>query len=451
MSANIILSHKIELLANNKAKTHFKKAFGCSRLAYNWGLAKWQEYYKQGIKKSHLDLKKEFNQMKKEQFPFVYEVSKYATQQPFINLNKAFKKFFDDLKKGIVSYPKFKKKNNNFGSYYIGGDQVILKCKNPNSTKQYLKVPNLGYVKLRENLRFQGKINSVTISQQGNKYYASFSVKLTQEEYKRTHSIKNSNKKVGIDLGLNSFLSLSNGLQLIAPKPLNKLNRRLLRKQRQLSKKLYPKTKDDVKKGIKDSNNFKKQSLKINKLHKKISNIRNDFLHKSTSLLLRHFSYIALEDLNTKGMMKNHRLARSLSDVSFYEFNRILEYKVLYQNKNIIKANRFFPSSKTCSSCGNIKQDLKLHNRIYKCDVCNMKLDRDYNASINLENLIGKVLPEFTPVDLTAMLEDLKINNLITSKVEAGIQLKFKNYTFPIVSNSNTSLHLILYDNFCHI
>jgi putative uncharacterized protein ORFB len=168
----ISISHKIELVPNNKAKTHFKKAFGCARLAYNWGLAKWQEYYKQGIKKSHLDLIKEFNAIKREQFPFVYEVSKYATQRPFFHLNSAFDKFFRDLKQGKVSYPQFKKKRDNFGSYYIGGDQVVIK------DSKYLKVPNLGLVKMRENLRFNGKINSATISQKGDKFFVSFSMQI---------------------------------------------------------------------------------------------------------------------------------------------------------------------------------------------------------------------------------------------------------------------------------
>lgn len=426
-SKSISLSHKIELIPNNKAKTHFKKAFGCSRLAYNWGLAKWQEYYKKGIKKSHLELKKEFNSIKKEQFPFVYEVSKYATQQPFINLNKAFKKFFDDLKKGIISYPKFKKKRENFGSYYIGGDQIVLKQKDKESKSWYLKVPNLGLVKLREKPRFDGKINSVTISQSGDRFYASFSFQISHEEHNKTHKIKNANKKIGIDLGLKSFLSLSNGLVFLAPKPLHKLNARLIRMQRKLSRKVHAKTKQERLQGIKSSNNFKKQSLKVNRLHKKISNIRVDFLHKTSSLLLRHFSHLALEDLNTSGMMKNHRLAKSLSDVSFYEFNRMLEYKASYQNKSITRADRFFPSSKTCSNCGSIKQDLKLHHRTYKCENCGFIIDRDLNASVNLQNLIGQVLPEFTPVDLTAMLEDLSQNHLITSKVETGIQQKSYN------------------------
>ena len=141
------ISHKIELISNNKHIAYFKKAFGCSRFAYNWGLAKWQEYYKQGVKKTHLDLKKEFNAIKKEQFPFVYEVTKYATQQPFLNLNLAFQKFFRDLKQGKVSYPKFKKKKDNQGSFYLGGDIVKFESKN---NKQFLKIPNLGSVKLEK-------------------------------------------------------------------------------------------------------------------------------------------------------------------------------------------------------------------------------------------------------------------------------------------------------------
>lgn len=433
----MIISHKIELIPNNKAKTHFKQAFGCARLAYNWGLAKWQEYYKQGIKKSYLDLKKEFNAIKKEQFPFVYEVSKYATQQPFLNLNEAFKKFFRDLKQGKVSYPKFKKKRLNYGSYYIGGDQVILTNK-PKISKRlniqskeniYLKVPNLGFVKMREPLRFNGKINSVTISQNADKFYASFSIEISQEEYNKTHKTTNQNKQsVGIDLGLKSFVCLSNGLKIKAPKPLHKLTRLMIKRSRQLSKKQHPKTKGDVLKGIKKSANYIKATMSLNKVHKRIANIRNDFLHKLSSGIIRNHHYVVLEDLNTKGMMKNHRLAKAISDVSFYEFRRMLEYKANYNDKSIVFADRFYPSSKICSKCGNVKENLTLKDRIYVCDACGLKIDRDYNASLNLyafiQKQLGEVRPEVTPADLTALLDDLVINHLITSKVETGIQQK---------------------------
>ncbi len=419
----ISISHKIELVPNNKAKTHFKKAFGCSRLAYNWGLAKWQEYYKQGIKKSHLDLKKEFNSIKKEKFPFVYEVSKYATQQPFLNLNLAFNKFFKDLKKSKVSYPKFKKKRENFGSYYIGGDQIIIK------DDKYLKVPNLGLVKMREKLRFNGKINSCTISQSGDKFNASFSLQINKEEYIKTHKEpKIDNLGLGIDLGLNSFLSLSNGLEIKAPKPLAKLNKKMIKRQRQLSKKQHAKTKQEALQGVKKSNNYLKATIKLNKLHRKISNIRNDFLHKLTSNLVKNIDYFCLEDLNVKGMMSNKRLAKSISDASFYEFKRQLEYKANYNNKQIYEVDRFYPSSKMCSKCGNIKADLTLKDRVYICNECGLKIDRDYNASLNLltelKKQIGKVLAEFTSADLTAMQSDLVINQIVTSKVETEIQQK---------------------------
>ncbi|EIE9550196.1 transposase [Campylobacter coli] len=420
MSANnnelISISHKIELKPNNKAKTHFKKAFGCARLAYNWGLAKWQEYYKQGIKVTHLDLKKEFNAIKKEQFPFVYEVSKYATQQPFLNLNLAFQKFFRDLKQGKVSYPKFKKKKDNFGSYYIGGDQAIIK------DEKYLKVPNLGLVKMRENLRFNSKINSATISQKGDKYFASFSVEIPQDEFIKTHKIKeNKGGILGIDMGLKSFVSLSNGLSINAPKPLNKLKR----VSRQLSKKQHPKAKGDK---TKKSNNYLKQNLKLRKIHTKIANMRNDFLHKLTSILANHYKYFCVESLNVQGMMKNHNLARSISDVSFFEFKRMLAYKSAYRGNEVIEADRFYPSSKTCHCCGYKKEFLTLSERIFQCENCGITIDRDYNASLNLKryaiNNIGLVQAEFTPEDLTALQSDLAINRIATSKVDTGIQQK---------------------------
>lgn len=418
------ISHKIELISNNKHIAYFKKAFGCSRFAYNWGLAKWQEYYKQGVKKTHLDLKKEFNAIKKEQFPFVYEVTKYATQQPFLNLNLAFQKFFRDLKQGKVSYPKFKKKKDNQGSFYLGGDIVKLESKN---NKQFLKIPNLGSVKLRENLRFQGKINSCTISQKANRFYASFSLEISESEFKRTHKDSKQTKLgLGIDVGLKSFVSLSNGLSIQSLKPLSKLTQRLKRVSRSLSKKQHPKTKSEAMQGIKKSNNYLKQSVKLNKLHTKIANVRNDCLHKLTSSLVRHYAYFGLENLNIKGLMKNHRLAKAISDVSFYEFKRLLSYKAEYNNRRVIEADTFYPSSKTCSKCGSIKETLTLKERIYECENCGLKIDRDYNASLNLYKIIpqkiGQVLPEFTPADLTALQYDLAINNIATSKVETGIQ-----------------------------
>ena len=411
----IHISHKIELKPNNKAKTHFKKAFGCARLAYNWGLAKWQENYKQGIKASIYDIRKEFNYIKKEKFPFAYEVCACATNQPFRDLDKAFRKYFADLKKGKVSYPKLKKKKDNQGSYHINGDEIAIK------DEKYLKVPNLGLVKLMEKLRFEGKINNVVISQKANKFFVSFSMKITEDEYNRTHKqVKDNRLRVGIDLGISNFATLSNGLQIKSPKPLDKLTRLLVRRQRQLSKKVHPKTKGDK---TKKSNNYLKASNKLCKLHTKVSNNRLDFLHKFTSHLVRNYESISLETLQVSNMVKNHKLAKSLNDVSFSKFNEILEYKAKYNGVSITRADQFYPSSKTCSHCGSIKSELSLSQRTYVCDACGYTIDRDYNASINLAKL-GQALSEVTPAEITALLDDLVINNLTTSVVETGIQRK---------------------------
>ena len=439
----IEIAHKIELVPNNKQKTYFRKAFGVARLAYNWGLAEWQRRYKEGEKADAYGLKKAFNAIKKEQYPFVTEVTKYATQQPFINLGKAFRKFFDDLKKGTVSYPQFKRKKDNEGSFYIGGDQVSLSYTNKNSKAfnklahnasqkhQYLKIPNLGWVKMTESVRFDGHINGVVISQSGDKFFASFCMKITEDEYKRTHPHSSSQKrsKAGIDLGIKSALILSDGIAIENPKPLKKNLRKIKRISRQLSKREHAKTKQERLEGKKKSNNYKKLSVRLSNAQRKVASIRRDFTQKVTTILTTHYTQIALEDLNVKGMVRNHRLAQSVSDVSFGELVRQIEYKSALNGVTVKKADRFYPSSKTCSTCGNIKTNLKLSDRTYHCDKCGAVIDRDYNASLNLLGLIvnhqiGADYPESTPEDLTALFSRFARNGIATSKVETGRQRK---------------------------
>lgn len=440
----ISIAHKIELVPNNKQKTYFRKAFGVSRLAYNWGIAEWQRRYKAGEKCSFIALNNAFNAIKGEQYPFVYEVTKYACSQALRNVATAYKNFFENLKKGVVSYPKFKKKKDNKGSFYIGGDQVKFSYTNQNSKAfetmahnerqklQYLKVPNLGYVKMTECIRFNGHINCVVISQQGDKYFASFSVRVTEDEYKRTHpymGIHKSERKVGIDLGIKSALILSGGISVDNPKPLKKNIRKIKRLSRQLDKRIHARSKQERLSGVKKSQNYKKISVKLSNAHRKIANIRRDFLQKITTILITHYSQIVLEDLNVKEMVSNHRLSQFVSDMAFGELCRQVEYKASLNGVSIMKADKFYPSSKTCSVCGNIKKDLKLSDRTYRCDKCGAILDRDYNASLNLLGLIsnhrvGVGCPEFTPEDLTALLSRFERNGIATSKVDTGRQHK---------------------------
>ena len=468
-----VVAQKIEIKASNKFKTYCRKGFGVSRFVYNWCVERFTKDYQQYLTEwsvynrklkeysssplLHTQMpvkpklpsaigykyKNDFNSKKKELYPFTKEVTKYASQQPFINFDRAVNAFIKagvkgKRKKGLKDcFPKYKKKSYSSGSFYIGGDQVKVKTSvscsrrlENKSQKQYLKIPLFGYVQLKEKLRFEGHINSVTISQRGDRFFASFSIKISQEEFDRTHKAAVQNKTaVGIDLGLKSALVLSDGMAIKAPKPLKKSLLRLKRLQRQLNRKNHPRTKGDK---TKVSKNYIKQSKRLNKLHLRIHNIREDFIHKVTTALVRNYEYICLEDLNVKGMMRNHHLARAISDIGFYRFKSVLMYKALNFNRTVVVADRFYPSSKTCSRCGAIKENLTLKDRVYECKNCGAVIDRDLNAAVNLKNQIkekiGRATPELTPVELTALQDCFNQNNLATSSVETGIRLKDYNY-----------------------
>ena len=437
----ISIAHRIELKPNNKQKTYFRKAFGCARLAYNWGLAEWKRMYEAGEKPSGREIRKRFNAIKKEQFPFVYEVTKCAVDQPFINLQGAYDRFF----KKLGAYPQFKKKRDNEGSFYLQESEIHLSETNKNSKAfeelahnvkqkhQYLHFPKLGWVKMSEHIRFNyAKINNACISQSGGYFYVSFSLQITEEEYRRTHpnvDLVDANRKVGVDVGIKSALILSDGIAIDNPKPLKKNLRKIKRLSRQLSKRVHPKTKEERLQGAKKSNNYIKLSVRLAHAQGRVANIRRDFLHKVTTVLTTHYGEIAIENLNVKGMTRNHRLAQAVSDVSFGELRRQIEYKAATNSVRVLKVDRYYPSSKTCSVCGAVKADLTLKDRTYRCDKCGAVFDRDYNASRNLlgqlvNHKIGMDYPESTPADLTALLSRFSVNGIATSKVETGKRQK---------------------------
>lgn len=436
----IQIAHKIELIPNNKQKTHFRKAFGCARLAWNWGLAETERIYKEEKRQIGAnELSVLFNSIKKEKFPFVCEVNRYATKSVFRELSWAYKSFF----RSGFKKPKFKRKKLNTGSFYIGGDSVVLKGKNTNLKQnkkdycnkyyngpcKYLFIYKLGCVKMTEKIRFRGKINNVVISQNGDKFFASFSMEISEDEYLRTHPQSRRKKvgSVGIDLGLKQALIMSNGIAVKNPRIAKKYRRKVVRIQRQLEKRIYAKTKQERLHGAVCSNNYRKLTLKLNRVMRKESYVRHDFIHKVTSVITSFVDNIAIESLRPSKLIHNHYLAGSISDVSFGMIRICLEYKAKYRGVNLIKASEKYPSSKTCSQCGNVVRNLSLRDRIYVCPSCGAVVDRDFNASLNLQDLIyrqgiGVDHPEFTPADLTALLSLFKKNKIATSKVDTGIQ-----------------------------
>ena len=433
----ISISHRIELCPNNKQKTYFRKACGCSRLAWNWAVAECNRLREQKQKVDIYELKKQFNAIKKTEFPFVCEVTKYAVQEPFLDLKDALTAYYNKK----AGYPKFKKKKLLEGSFYIGADQIRLSYENTNSKAfesmphnlmhkhQYLYIPKLGCVKMHECLRFHGKINGVRIVQHAGKFFAAFSLSITEEEFKRTHSWANGTGEgaLAIDIGVGEPIVVSSGLGVKNQHFSKKDQKRIASYQRKLSKRVHAKTKQERLDRVASSKNYLKLSLKIGRLKLKEANRRHDFINKVTTVLTMSCKEIAMETLATKNMMKNHRLAGSIADVSFYEIRRQIEYKAAYSGVNVTKADKWYPSSKTCSCCGNVVQKLSLSQRIYSCTNCGLQIDRDLNAAINLRNLISKEKigtgrPDFTPVEL--LIAGFERNRIVIRNIEAGKQHK---------------------------
>ena len=351
----VMLAHQIRLTPNRGQEEYFRKACGTSRFVWNWGLAEWKRRYGAGEKVDGLKLKKDFNAQKAIDFPWTYEVTKYASQQPFLHLQTAFCRFFDKK----ARYPRFKRKGVH-DSFYIGGDHIQVSGKR-------IRIPRLGWVRMREELRFSGRVVSVTGSRIADRWFVSVHVELDEGP-----APCESQAGIGVDLGVNCLATLSNGETFEGPKPLRKTLRTLRRLSRNLSRKQ------------KGSNNRHKVRMKLARLHYRIRCIRQDSLHKLTSYLTENFAGIAIEDLNVKDMLRNRRLARAIADMGFHEFRRQLDYKAQMRGNHVEVADRWFASSKTCSECRCVKPELPLSERVFHCEPCGLEEDRDLNAAINL-------------------------------------------------------------------
>lgn len=358
----MLMAHRIALDPNNKQATYFAKAAGTARFAYNWALAEWARQYTAHLEDpsvptpSQAALRRQLNAMKREEFPWMLEVTKNAPQMAIIQLGQAFKNFFA----GRAKYPTFRKKGVD-DSFTLTNDQFRV-------AGRRIHIPHLGWVRMREDLRFSGKLMSATISRTADRWFVSLAVE-TEDAPRRP---KEHLGTVGVDLGVLALATLSTGERIPGPKAHRHQLGRLRRLSRSLSRKR------------KGSKNRAKARAKLARLHARIANIRLDSLHQLTSDLTRRFDVIGIEDLNVRGMVRNHHLSRSIADMGFHEFRRQLAYKAERRGATVVVADRFFPSSKLCSACGVLQDDLSLAVRIWTCPACNTTHDRDLNAAINL-------------------------------------------------------------------
>ncbi|MCC2973731.1 transposase [Massilia sp. IC2-476] len=361
----MLVAHRIRLAPSNVQAAYLARAAGVARFAYNWALAEWKRQYEAGKldqalpKPSEAALRRQLNAIKREQFPWMLEVTKNAPQMAIMQQGEAFKNFFERR----ARYPAFRKKGQH-DRFSLTNDQFRLEGKK-------LRIPRLGWVRMREALRFAGRIIAATISRTAGHWYASITV---DTEHPSLPPAENQGA-VGVDLGIAALATLSTGEKRAGPKALRFLLGHVRRLSRALSRK------------VKGSRNQARARLKLARLHERIANIRRDSLHQLSTSIARRFHTIGIEDLNVKGMMANSRLARAIADMGFYELRRQLEYKSAWRGGQVVVADRWFASSRLCSCCGYKHEALGLGIRQWTCPGCKTQHDRDINAAINLKNM----------------------------------------------------------------
>ena len=365
------LAHKIALHPTPEQAEYFLRASGVARFAWNWALDRWQqEYalwkeYQCGPRPSEVSLRGMLNAIKDDAFPWMREVTKNAPQQAIKNLGAAFRNFFE----GRAKYPKFKKKGVARDTFRADNGTDTA---HPNAVRvdgKRIKLPVIGWIKMREAVRLVGNIKSAIVSRIADRWFVSLTV-----EVDHVPPVRENQAVGGVDLGVKALATLSDGTVILGPKALRKRLKILRRRSRAHSRK------------VKGSANRRKSAKRLARLHARITNIRQDAIHQATTHIVRTFEVIGIEDLNVRGMMGNRRLALAIADIGACEFRRQLEYKAPVHGSRVAVAGRWFPSSRLCSACGHLHVGLTLAEREWICAGCGVTHDRDGNAAINLKN-----------------------------------------------------------------
>ena len=364
-------AYKFRIYPTEEQKIFFAKTFGCVRKVYNLMLDDRKKAYEEVKNDPSKKMAFPTPAKYKKEFPFLKEVDSLALANAQLNLDKAYKNFFRDKS---VGFPRFKSKKNPVQSYTTNNQNGTVAL----IDNKFIKVPKLkSLIRIKLHRQPKGRIKSATISRHASgKYYISL---LCKEEI---NELPKNNSAIGIDLGITDFAILSDGQKIDNNRFTSKMEKKLKREQRKLSKRaLLAKNKGIP---LSEAKNYQKQKRKVARLHEKVMNQRTDFLNKLSTEIIKNHDIICIEDLNVKGMLRNHKLARSISDVSWSSFVAKLQYKADWYGREIIKVDTWFPSSQICSECGHKDGKKSLDIREWTCPICHTHHDRDINASINI-------------------------------------------------------------------